>query len=42
MCQFHSSMFWRVVLQHRLEIMIDHRLESVGASDAILPIIIGC
>ena len=31
-----------VVLQHQLEIMIDHRLESVGASDVILPIIIGC
>ena len=31
-----------LVLQHRLEIMIEHRLESVDASDAILPIIIGC
>ena len=30
-----------VVLQHRLEIIINYRLESVGSSDVILSIIIG-
>ena len=26
---------WKVVVGHRLEIIIDHRLESVAAVDAI-------
>ena len=31
-----------VVLQHQLEIVIDHRLKSVGAYESVLSIIIGC
>ena len=32
---------WQLVIGDRLNFIIDHRLESVGAFDAILPIIIG-
>ena len=38
---FRRKMMLLLMLQHRLEIIIEYRLGSVGSSDAILSIIIG-